>query len=96
MIENKVLQMARRAMLENIDSLDIETLRKELKVHLEKEFVLIDEAKEKRESFVSYLDKITLDMEETPADNLDQLIQKLSCLTVVDIIREEFNKIYFE
>lgn len=90
MIEDKVLQMARNAMLDNIEALSIEELRSELKKHLQNEFDEVD----KNKRFKEFLDNLYKEMTETPADNMDQELQKLSCLAVLDTVLQQFNTIY--
>ena len=48
MIEKMLLNSVRKAMLDNIEALDIKTLQKELKKHLQNEFMLEDALKEVR------------------------------------------------
>lgn len=49
---------------------------------------------EKEEQFRNYMENLILEMKNTPADNLDQLLQKESCLAVLDTVLQEFNLIY--
>lgn len=89
MIEDRVLQMARKAMLDNVEALSVEDLQKELRSHLQKEFDLIDRNKK----FTKFLDDLLKEFKNTPADNMEQELQRQCCVAVLEEIIDKFSKI---
>lgn len=92
MIEDKVLQMARVAMLDNVEALDVETLQKELKKYLQEDFAETDNHKK----FTTFLYDLIKQFKDTPADNWEQELQRQSCITLLTLVYDKFEEIYFK
>lgn len=88
MIEDKVLQMARTAMLDNVEALSVEELQKELRSHLQKEFALVD----KNRKYESFLNDVLKEFQNTPADNMEQELQRQSCIAVLEELIKKFKE----
>ena len=52
--------------------------------------------KNKHSEFIKYLNELLTSIQETPADNLEQLLQRDSCLIIIESIIEKYSDIFSE
>lgn len=52
--------------------------------------------KNKNSEFTKYLNELLTSIQETPADNLEQLLQRDSCLIIIESIIEKYSDIFSE
>ena len=75
-------------MLDNVEALSVEELQKELRSHLQKEFAWVD----KNRKYESFLNDVLKEFQNTPADNMEQELQRQSCIAVLEELIKKFKE----